>query len=83
MNNFHIESYRYKTVPIFAFMSTQVCAVRISTVQLPGDYGYETCIFYRGGDSEVVETYAAKDEAILGHHRWMHEYRLTNLKVKV
>lgn len=45
----------------------------VSTVELPivghpgGDY--ETCIFFKDGDSEVVERYETKDEAAKGHAR--------------
>lgn len=45
----------------------------VSTVELPlirgRDLGYrfETCVFFRGGSSEVVARYDSRAEATLGH----------------
>jgi len=48
----------------------------ISTIKLNwmGE-GYETCVFYADGDSEVVAHYATLEEA-LAYHKWivMHEF---------
>ena len=46
----------------------------ISTVCLGIDHAgfwYETCVF-RGDDSEVVERYTTRVEAVEGHERWEH-----------
>jgi len=45
----------------------------VSTVEMPNipgfDLGYrfETCVFFRGGASEVVARYQSQAEATLGH----------------
>ena len=46
--------------------------IRISTVKLPDNYGYETCIFYQNDilDSEVVQHYETLADAIEGHSYW-------------
>ena len=44
--------------------------IRLSTTQLPltvDGNGYESCIFYVHGDSEVVRRYATMADAIKGH----------------
>ena len=48
----------------------------ISTIKLNGmGDGYETCVFYADGDSEVVAHYTTLEEA-LAYHKWivMHEF---------
>jgi len=49
--------------------------IEVSTVLLPlpgitPDGDYETCIFWKH-DSEVVERYTTKEEAIKGHSKWV------------
>jgi hypothetical protein len=48
--------------------------VDVSTIDLsvntPFWTGYETCLFWRTRDSEVVETYGSWEEAQAGHARW-------------
>ena len=48
----------------------------ISTIKLNlmGE-GYETCIFYANGDSDVVANYSTPEDA-LAYHKWivMHEF---------
>ena len=44
--------------------------IRLSTIELPltlDGNGYESCIFYVRGDSEVVRRYATMADAIKGH----------------
>lgn len=69
---FHLESKKWKTyvLGIFfrgIFFTSKVCLVRLSTIQLPSDFGYETCIFYADGTSDVLEHYETKAAAIEGH----------------
>lgn len=64
---FQLESKKWKYVPRFLFGGIYVTTIRLSTVKLPGDYGYETCIFRYGGDSEVLERYETRELAIEGH----------------
>jgi hypothetical protein len=48
----------------------------ISTVKLNSlGIGYETCIFYQNGDSQVVAAYYTLEDA-LAYHKWivMHEF---------
>ena len=72
MKTFRITSKAYKTRYWWIFKSSYVHAV-ISTVKLPGDMGYETCIFCNNG-SDVVEAYTTMHEAISGHARWALNY---------
>lgn len=41
----------------------------VSTIELIFGFGqeYETCIFQKNGDSNVVARYASKEQAIKGH----------------
>lgn len=48
----------------------RAATVRLSTIELPLDLdgnGYESCVFYVHGDSEVVRRYATMADAIKGH----------------
>lgn len=51
---------------------TSYVHIRVSTVMLPSNYGYETCIFYHNDtlDSEVVQHYETLADAIEGHNYW-------------
>lgn len=53
----------------FLWFRLSVPVMKISTVKLPDNYGYETCVFYGRKRSEVVETYETMEEAIEGHKR--------------
>ncbi len=74
---FQLESYGYRgrwTAWIFDFQPI----IRLSTVKLPENYGYETCIFYLGTrKSEVLEHYNTLEEAVDGHREYEREFRLT------
>ena len=57
----------------------------LSTVELPAlpsdlksgiGYQYETCVFLEDRDSEVVDTYRTKEQAIAGHERYRIKYGL-------
>ena len=52
-----------------------LCA-KISTVELPDNYGYETCVFYNSSkmDDEVVATYDNRLDAIQGHMKIAAEF---------
>ena len=49
-------------------------SVDVSTIELPGTLfaGYETCLFFSDGSSEVVESYSTAEEAAQGHAAWTH-----------
>lgn len=53
--------------------------VSLSTIEMPRGmhlgYGYETCIFHRGG-SDVLERYHTLDQAIAGHKKYEKQYEL-------
>ena len=74
---FHIESYRTQS----RFIGS-VVTLRISTVELPGDYGYETCVFKRNGDSDVIESYKTLDEAVAGHYHHAKYYGCNTIHIK-
>ena len=47
--------------------------VHVSTIDLSisgWGRGFETCLFFENGHSEVVEWYATEEDAIEGHHDW-------------
>ena len=59
--------------------------LRISTVELPGDYGYETCIFKlkrNGETSDVIESYKTLDEAVVGHYHLAKYYGCNTVYIK-
>lgn len=67
---FQIISAVKRTKNFLWFTVTEQIA-KISTIELPGNYGYETCVFYNSSkmDNEVIETYDNKLDAIEGHMR--------------
>lgn len=67
---FQIISVVKRTKNFLWFTVTQQIA-KISTVELPGNYGYETCVFYNSTkmNSEVIASYDNKMDAIEGHMR--------------
>lgn len=73
---FKVESYRTKVR-----ISDTIVTLRISTVELPEDYGYETCIFKRNGDSEVVENYTTLAAALVGHYRHSKRHRCKTIHI--
>lgn len=47
---------------------------RVEDFGLPGlGYRYESCLFYAGGDSDVLARYDTQEEALAGHQRLMRE----------
>ena len=46
------------------------------TFHAPDDYNYESCIFFKEPDSEVLARYKTKDEAIEGHNLLAKKYNL-------
>lgn len=54
-------------------LCTKVRGGTVSTALLPithpGGMNYETCVFFDGGESNVVERYATQVEAAKGHSR--------------
>lgn len=68
--NFQIISRVKKKYRILWFTFEEVI-YRISTIKLPGDYGYETCVFWSGNrrysDNEVVASYQTLEDALKGH----------------
>lgn len=61
--------------------------LRLSTVEMaPGwkdDFGYqyESCLF-RHHNSQVLDRYMTKEEAIEGHRKYAEEYKLKNERMK-
>lgn len=56
-----------------------VGGMEISTIKLNSmGPGYETCIFYANGDSNVVATYATLEDAI-AKHKWIVEHEYNHL----
>jgi len=49
---------------------------QLSTIQLPPilEDGWESCIFYANGHSEVVRTWKSEDAARKGHEKLIVEY---------
>ena len=54
----------------------------ISTIKLNcmGE-GYETCIFYANGDSNVVANYSTLEDA-LANHKWIVEHEFGHMYLK-
>ena len=53
--------------------------VEVSTIDLSMTgfgHGYETCLFFTGGDSDVVDSYSTADKARAGHEAWLDEARI-------
>lgn len=54
--------------------------VALSTVELPRKWypvdPYESCLFFSGGDSEVIARYATKADAVEGHAELEKKYGL-------
>ena len=77
---FHIESYKYE---LRGWLFPRVHATfRLSTIELPGDYGYETCVFNKDESSDVIESYKTLDEAIVGHYHHAKYYGCNTIKLK-
>ena len=61
--------------------------ITLSTVQLP-EYtlefrkigGYESCLFFLNGDSDVVATYDSLTEAVRGHNDLEKKFKLKRVK---
>ena len=51
-------------------MKSEVGRFRLSTCDTP-DNGWETCIFWKNGPSQVVESYSGQGAAKFGHNRWV------------
>ena len=62
---------------------TPYVQTRISTVKLPCDYGYETCIFHHNDtiESEVVQHYETLADAVEGHAYWANKYGAKRAKM--
>lgn len=73
MNKFQLVSHAYRDEYFLGFRF-RVSVIKISTVKLPDNYGYETCVFYGHKNNEVVDTYETMEEAINGHKRVCAEY---------
>lgn len=75
---FKVESYRTKDR-----ISDTIVTLRISTVELPEEHGhgYETCVFKRNGDSEVVENYTTLADALAGHYRHAKRHRCKTIHI--
>jgi hypothetical protein len=80
MSKFHLVSERDGILWFGKLIGSR--PVRISTVELPFNMGYETCVF-SGKGSEIVGEYKTEDEATLGHMRIIKQYGLTDVEVKV
>lgn len=59
----------------------------LSTIELPGilgmgidsrDYLFESCLFFKDGESDVLARYQTQAEANEGHHRLCREHKLSN-----
>lgn len=79
---FQIISVVKRTKNFWWFTVTKQIA-KISTVELPGNCGYETCVFYNSTeiDNEVIETYDNKLDAIEGHMRIASEFGAKSCKI--
>lgn len=57
--------------------------VSLSTVELNSSVykhnPYETCIFYANGESEVLERYETKEDALRGHIEYEQKYNLKRI----
>lgn len=84
MKCFQLESVAYRKRHSLFFVQ-EVPYIRISTIQLPGDMGYETCLFYMDNftDNEVVETYDTLQDAVEGHARWAREYGVKTAQARL
>jgi len=54
-------------------------SVDVSTIDLSSTgfgHGYETCLFFTGGDSDVVDSYSSIEAAKAGHQAWLDEARI-------
>ena len=60
---------------------------QLSTVKLPGilsigidsrEYLFESCLFFKDGESDVLARYQTQAEANAGHHRLCREHNLAN-----
>lgn len=78
---FHLESTKVTVVPGFWGFLYEPHTLRISTVELPLNHGYETCIFNSRKNSEVVDRYDTEDDAVRGHLRWMKMLAVKNLRI--
>lgn len=77
---FHIESYKYE---LRGWLFPRAHATfRLSTVELPGGDGYETCLFIKDSVSDVIERYYTIDEAIVGHYHYAKYYGCNSIKLK-
>ena len=81
MSDFHVESTTYVDEGHWLFPRLRI-RLRLSTVQLPGNFGYETCLFRRDGSSDVIEHYETLDEAMAGHYHHAKHYGFTTIKIK-
>ena len=65
---------------LFQLISNNGSNIELSTVgwKLLDRTLYESCLFTRDGDSEVVARYNSMSEAIAGHHRLSDKYNLNN-----
>jgi len=81
--NFHLESIRYKLIStgFLGMFHDYGVALRVSTVKLPMNHGYETCVFRGKKDNEVVEHYETEDEASAGHLRHARYMGLKTVKI--
>jgi hypothetical protein len=55
---------------------SQVKTTVISTIKIPiglSPYVYETCLFYNGEKSEVVDSYQTETDALRGHVKWVNK----------